>query len=829
MKNINFKQDVLPHLLAIAVFLLLVVVYFEPAVLGGKQLKQSDAVQWSGGAQEINDYRNKTGKEALWTNSMFAGMPAYTISIVYSGELLEHVEKAMRVGLPYPTSIIFVSMLCFYIMMLAFGVRPYMAIVGAIAFTFFSFTIVSIEAGHNSKLRAMSFAPLVLAGIALAFRGKNLWGFVLAALGVALQVRAGHYQITYYLGFIVLFWGISELIISIKEGKIKSFSISVALLLVAAGLGIATNAARLWTLQEYTPLSMRGKTELTVKDGDKPKDGGLDRKYVFDWSNSKMETFTLLIPSFYGGSSGESYDKNSAVARALQQNGISKEQFPQAPYYWGDQPFTSGPVYAGAIICFLFVLGLLIVDKRYRYWLAAATLLSLILTWGRNFESFNYFLFDHFPAYNKFRAVTMAIFIAQLCLPLMALLALKTWLESSFSEKLQKQLFIAVGVTGGLALIFALVPSIAGNFSSTNDEQIRSQAPWLVQAIMEDRESMLRGDAFRSVVFILLSGGILWLLLKKKLQPVWGIVAIGVLVVFDIWVVDKRYLNKDNFERKEQYSSTFEPTPADQVILKDQALHYRVSNLQNPFTETRTSYFHHSLGGYSPAKIRRYQDLIENDLQREIGAVIGALQQQNTTYEAINGVLKEQKVLAMLNTKYFLAGNDANAVIPNPYAMGAAWFVSGTKAVSSADEEIAALSQQFDPAATAIFDKNKFTLKNTSFDTTGARIRLVAATPNHLEYESDNAHNGLAVFSEIYYGAGWKASIDGAPAEHLRVNYILRGMEVPAGKHKIVFDFEPDSYTKGNTISLVASLAVILLMVGGVVMGLRSANAKPKE
>lgn len=828
MKKINFKQDVLPHLLAIGLFILLVAVYFEPAIVGKKTLKQSDATQWSGGANEISQFREKYKEEPLWTNSMFGGMPAYTISVIYSGELLDHVESASRAFFPYPISIIFVGLLCFYIMMLSFGVRPYLAIVGAVAFTFFSFTFISIEAGHNSKVRAMTLAPLVFAGIALAFRGKYLWGFVLAALGVAMQVRAGHYQITYYLALAVVVWAISEFVIALKEGKLKEFMTASALLIAAAGLGIATNAGRLMTLQEYTPLSMRGKTELTITDASKPKDGGLDRKYVFDWSNAKMETFTLMIPSFYGGSSGERYDKKSAVARALQQNGISQEQFPQAPYYWGDQPFTSGPVYAGIIICFLFVLGLFIVENKYRYWLGIATLLSLMLTWGRNFESLNYFLFDHFPAYNKFRAVTMAIFIAQICLPLLAILALKKWSESTFSEDLQKKLLMSAGIVGGLCLLFALVPSIAGNFTSANDDQIRANAPWLVSAIEEDRESMLRGDAFRGLMLVLVVAGVLWAMLKKMLTQTIAAVIITGLVVVDMWTVDKRYLNKDNFENKSDYANNFVASPADELILKDKSLNYRVLNLQNPFTESRTSYFHSSLGGYSPAKVRRYQDLIENNLGQEVQMIIGTLNQPNQTYEGINAAIQQQKVIGMLNTKYFLAGTEANAVIPNPYALGNAWFVAEAKAVSSPDEELAAL-KTINPAQTAIFDKNKFSVKEASFDTTGAKITLVSAKPNRLEYESDNAHAGLALFSEIYYGAGWKVTLDGQEASHFRANYILRAMEIPAGKHKIVFSFEPSSFTTGNKISLFASLAVILLVIGATVVSFRATSEKQES
>ncbi|HOY97307.1 MAG TPA: hypothetical protein PK509_16305, partial [Catalimonadaceae bacterium] len=408
--NFDFKKDILPHLLIIFSFWLATALYFQPAVFGDKSLKQGDAVTWTGNAKEISDHRDQFKEEPLWTNSMFGGMPAYTISVIYNGELLEYVENASRWVLPYPISIMFVSLICFYIFCLSLRMSPVAAAFGAFAFTLFSFNIVSIEAGHNSKVRAMTLAPLLLSGMVYAFRGKWLWAVTLAAVGTAMQIRSGHYQITYYLGFLVVFYGISELIYSVRSGKIKEFAIAVVVLAAGAGLGVASNAGRLMTLMEYSPYSMRGKPELTIKDANKPKDGGLDKDYVFSWSNAKMETFTLLIPHFYGGSSSETVGKKSAVADFFSSVNQSVEQF---PYYWGDQPFTSGPVYAGAIVCFLFILGLFIVDGRYKWWLLAATVFSIVLTWGRNFEDFNYFLFDTLPGYNKFRAVTMAIFIAQ--------------------------------------------------------------------------------------------------------------------------------------------------------------------------------------------------------------------------------------------------------------------------------------------------------------------------------------------------------------------------------------------------------------------------------
>ena len=545
--TLNFKTQILPHLLIIFLFWLGTAIYFKPAVFDGKSLKQGDAVTWTGNAQEIAEHRNKYHEEPLWTNAMFSGMPAYTISVIYNGEILEYLENSSRWVLPYPVSIIFVSLICFYIFGLSLRMSPIAAAFGALAFTFFSFNMVSIEAGHNSKVRAMTLAPLVLAGMAYAFQRKWIWAITLAALGTAMQIRAGHYQISYYLVFIVGFYGLSELIIAVLNKEIKDFAIAVLVLAAGAGLGVATNAGRLMTLMEYSPYSMRGKPELTIKDANKPKDGGLDKDYVFSWSNSKMETFTLLIPHFFGGSSSENFPKKSEVAKYFEGG---QTQF---PFYWGDQPFTSGPVYAGAIVCFLFILGLFILEGRLKWWLLGATLFSIMLSWGRNFEELNYFLFDHLPGYNKFRAVTMAIFIAQLAMAALASLSLARLFEPEKIQNPLKQLAWAGGISGGLCLLFWLLPDMAGEFSSPNDLQIGGGKPLpaeFVQALAADRMDMLSSDALRSFVFILLAAGLVFLSLKSILKPIISVAAIGLLGFIDLWTVDKRYLNKDNFEKQ---------------------------------------------------------------------------------------------------------------------------------------------------------------------------------------------------------------------------------------------------------------------------------------
>ncbi len=811
--NFDFKKDILPHLLIIFSFWLATALYFQPAVFGGKSLKQGDAVTWTGNAQEISEHRKQFNEEPLWTNSMFGGMPAYTISVIYNGELLEYVENASRWVLPYPISIMFVSLICFYIFCLSLRMSPVAAAFGAFAFTLFSFNIVSIEAGHNSKVRAMTLAPLLLAGMVYAFRGKWLWAVTLAAVGTAMQIRSGHYQITYYLGFLVVFYGISELIYSVRSGKIKEFAIAVVVLAAGAGLGVASNAGRLMTLMEYSPYSMRGKPELTVKDANKPKDGGLDKDYVFSWSNSKMETFTLLIPHFYGGSSSETVPKKSAVADFFSSVNQGVEQF---PYYWGDQPFTSGPVYAGAIVCFLFILGLFIVEGRYKWWLLAATIFSIILTWGRNFEDFNYFLFDTLPGYNKFRAVTMAIFIAQFSIAALAAMALARLFDAANIEKLDKKLYYAAGIAGGLCLIFWLMPDMAGDFTTPNDKQItgagypQDVTARIMEALYEDRASMVSSDALRSLFLILLAAGLVFVIAKGWMKAMYATLAIAFLGFIDLWQVDKRYLNKDNFQ-KSFWNEQFQPTAADQEILKQPGLNNRVLNLNNPFNESKTSYYHKSIGGYSPVKIRRYQDLIENDLTAEIQDVGNQLQAaQKGQIPFTMQFLQQERILNMLNTRYIKANEDANGVLVNPYALGNAWFVEQVQLVKSPDQEMEA-TRSFNPATTALVDETKFKVSKTSF-APGGQAKLVEAKSNFLKYNVDNAAEGLLVFSEVYYAEGWKATIDGKEAPVIRANYVLRAMEVPAGKHEIIFKFEPDSFFIGNKISLFSSIVVLGLL-----------------
>ncbi len=810
MKNIDFKTQILPHLVAIVVFLLIVFVYFNPLFMDNKTVKQNDILQWKGGAHELLEYREKTGEEGLWTDAMFGGMPGYLVSTVFKGDLVQYIKKCTSLGLPRPASQSFIAMLCFYVLLLVFGVRPYLAIVGAIAFGLNSFNIINMEAGHNTKGWAIAYMSLVIAGVHLTLKkGKLLTGFTLTAVALALNFRVNHPQITYYLLFILLIYGLAILIDAVKEKQLVELSKRGAILILAAGLAIGTNFGRYWTVMEYSAYSQRGKSELK-STGEHASDG-LDRNYAFDWSNGMMETMTLLIPNYYGGASNQSLDKKSNLGKALKKQGAApqqiKQQLKSVPTYWGPMPFTSGAIYAGALVCFLFVLGLFLVEKKYRYWLLAATILSIMLSWGKNFETFNYLMFDYFPMYNKFRAVSMTIVIALVTMPLLGFMALEKVFQMGFSKTLQKQILIAFGVTGGMALLTIALAGM-GSFTGAVDAQLTSYPAWFLDALKADRESMMRSDAFRSLAFILLGVLAIYFYLKEKISQPIAIAIIGVLVLVDLWVVDKRYLNDENYAKNPE-GDFFAPNAADNFIKQDKALSYRVFNLQNPWNEARTSYHHKSVGGYHAAKIRRYQDLISAGLTTQTNTLVKNLQAGKADFT-------QAGLLNMLNTKYITFSPEAAGVIKNPNALGNAWFVGKVKLVNSPDEELENV-ETINTSTTAVVDVSKFKVAQ-QYGTSGA-VKLLDYKPNFLKYESNNTEKGMAVFSEIYYPVGWTATIDGKKANILRANYVLRALEIPAGKHTIEFMFAPKSYEMGNSIMLASSVILYLVLIASLVVG----------
>jgi hypothetical protein len=814
--KIDFKKQVLPHIIAIFVFLLLSIAFYYPVFLDNQTLYQHDILQFHGSAKEIIDYREITGDEPLWTNSMFSGMPAYLISAEYSGDLFRHVKRFHSLFLAHPADLTFTCMICFYICLLIFGVRPYLALAGGIAFGLSSFNIISIEAGHNMKVWAIAYMPLVIAGIHLAFSGRRWWGIILTAFALALHLRTNHLQITYYLIFLVLLYGIVSLSFTIKDKKLKVFLKTSVALIFAAFLAFGAVFGKMWNVYEYGEFSTRSGSEL--KEGTDLQAGaedGLDREYVFAWSSGKLESMTLLIPNFKGGGSREDIGMNSSMAEVLKRNQVPQGQIREivnnAPTYWGDQPITSGPIYVGAIVVFLFVLGLFVVEKPIKYWLLIATILSIILSWGKNFESFNFFMYEYFPLYNKFRSVSMAITIATVTMPLLGFIALEKLFQKGWVREIQKPLLISTAIVGGISIILAIFAGMFRFEGAVDAMLAQSGYPdWLINALRDDRQRMLQTDAFRSFFFVVATGALIFYYLRQKGNHLVTIVLLCGLVFLDMWLVARRYLDSTNFSRDPK-REFFAENEADRYIKQDKGV-FRVYNLQNPFNEARTSYHHHSIGGYHGAKMRRYQDLIEYAITPETNRAITNLRQGNRD-------MSEFGILNMLNSKYIMAGATRDAVIENESAFGNAWFVSNIHTVNSPDQEINAL-EEVDLQLTAVVDNTKFPVSSTHFNSDG-EVELLDYRPNYLRYRTSNEGAGFIVFSEIFYPLGWNAYIDGAPADYTRANYVLRAMAVPAGEHIIEFRFEPQSFVIGNTVMMICSIIILIGFVGMVVVDLR--------
>ena len=832
-------QRALPHVLAVLFFVALACLYFSPIMFEGKSLTQHDITQFQGGAHEAQEYAKAMGREALWTNSMFSGMPTYLISLHFPGDWSGYLQTIMTLGLPAVVANLFLALLCGYILLVALGVRPLVAVVGAVALGFSSYNLAILAAGHNTKSIALAYAPLVLGGVLVAYRRDKWLGAALFAVGLTLNVRANHLQITYYLLLLVAILGVVELVAAARAGRLPAFLNRTALLALGAVLAVGVSFGRLYTTLEYSKYSNRGRTELKTPAPTAPgqapavadpndESTGVDRDYAFQYSYGVGETITLLIPNFYGGASAMPLGTDSNLAKA----GLPQEYLAGMPTYWGQQSYTAGPVYMGAVVCFLFILGLFVVDKRTRYWLLAGTVLSILLAWGKNFETFNYLIFDLLPGYNKFRAVSMALVIAQLAMPILGALALSRVLRpraapqplapadaqlhpalakaakaagaaaapqvSGEAAALLPQVLYAGAITAGLCVL-AYLASFSFDFAAPIDGELTKQGftPELLTALRADRADLLRGDVWRGLLFIGAALGVLYFHLKGRLQAMPAAVIMVLLVLVDLWGVDKRYLGTDKFQPT-TIAASFQPTPADELILRDKDLSYRVLNLGNPFNEAQTSYFHKSIGGYHGAKLRRYQDLIERQISTN-----------------------NQQVLNMLNMRYLITGDAKQPVQRNPGALGNAWFVSEVQPVNSPDEEMAALST-LSPATVAVVDASKFPQqKAATYDITGSTIALTSYSPDELQYRYNAKSAGLVVFSEIYYADGWQAFIDGKPVSHLRADYVLRALQVPAGAHTVSFKFEPKSYSIGNGVSLASSIALLLVLVGAGVYAFR--------
>ncbi len=815
---VDFWKLVRPHVVVVLLFLVLAMVYFAPA-LDGKEIHQGDVEKFMGMSQELREYYQKEGKSSAWTGSMFSGMPAYTIG-VWGGtvNLLDVVERPFKALGSKDIGVVFMAMLCCYLLLLLMGAKIPVAVLGAIAFSFSSYSIIILEAGHITKAWAMAYMPLVFAGFWLVLKRNYLWGGSLFAFALALQIKSNHVQITYYLTLFCFIVFVGYALSYLRERAWRPLVCTFSTLFVAVVLAALCNLGNLYANYESSHESIRGKSELShAVDGKTDKSGGLDKDYAFAWSYGVGETFTLLIPDFYGGASGGTLDRDSHLAKAMQAQGFQAPSPLRTATYWGDQPFTSGPVYFGAIVCFLFVLALWLVRNPLKWWIFGAVVFFICLSWGRNFDSFNTFLFHYLPYYNKFRTVSMALVVPQLAFVILAVWGLVEIFQKGISwEKLRRPLLYSLYITGGVCLLFMVLTPF--DFSSASDAHL-GVPDWYLNALREDRAGLMRADALRSLFFVLAAAACIYGFVKNRESKMakylpWTLVF---FVLLDLWLVDRRYLNKDNFVAKNTYTQVYRATPADKIILKDPDLSYRVLSLNNPFNESHIPYFHKSIGGYSAAKLRRYQELIDLKIMPEIQAVGQSF--KSGRLESIQESFKSAPVLDMLNMRY-LVFDPSQAPVVNPYAYGNAWFVKEVRMVENADEEmsvagtggkdIAWVDQRF---ADVIREKS---LKTDSL----AEVVLTAYKPNSLEYVYRSEEPGVLVFSEVYYPHGWKAFVDGKPVPHFRTNWILRGMEVPAGEHRVEFRFEPDAYFTARIISTVTSAILLLVFAGLLARGL---------
>ncbi len=832
-----FLSKALQHIAVVVFFLLATVIYFSPEFFDGKSLPQHDVTQFQGSSQDIRELYNNEGESSAWTGGMFSGMPSYQIG-VWGGSpnFLDYVEAPLKALGNTTAGPVFAGMLMAYILFLILGFSIPMAMFGAIAYSLSSYNIIILDAGHVTKAWALAYMPIVVGGILAMYKNKYIVGGLCMALGLALQIKSNHLQMTYYTAILCAILYITLVIKCLKNKEISSLLKSSGILAIAVVLALLANAGNIYSNYEMSKTSTRGKSELTAKTGESTKTDGLDKEYVFGWSYGKSETLSLLIPNIHGGGSVSWLDSSSNLHKEMVYNGFGQQidqRGVQSYTYWGDQPGTSGPVYFGAIICFLFLLGLIIIKNPMKWIFLGSILFFIFLAWGKNFDAFNDLFYNYFPLYSKFRAVSQALVIPSLLMVIMAVWTIREFFEGKLDkEELTKSLYLAGGITGGICLLLWIVPNAFFDFTSPNDAAWKTQMPaWFYSATLADRRDMLSSDAMRSFIFIVLAAGTMWFAINKskmKNISVYAISLLAILTLADLWTVDKRFLNDDKFV-KEQQQATFQKSAADEAILKDKDLSYRVLNLNNPFNETATSYYHKSIGGYHAAKLQRYQQLIESRLQPELNNIYASFGTQDE--DSIKTRLAQNTALNMLNTRYLIY-DAKQAPIVNPHALGNAWFVSNYKIVENADAEIAALNN-LNPRKDAIIDKRyESELNNLKISTDSlASIKLVAYKPNELTYETNVNSDQLAIFSEVFYKNGWNAYVDGQPAPHFCANWILRAMIVPKGEHQIVFKFEPSAYNTSRTLATISSGSLVLLLLGTIVWSLRrkTENSKTAE
>lgn len=820
----NTLKKCLPDTIVIVIFAVISFAYFFVPVSQGKILFRHDSQASVGLGQELTQYEQRTGEVTRWTNSVFSGMPTYQISPSYnSTDGLSAVMSAYHLWLPDYVWFIFAYLLGFYILLRAFNFRQSLAALGSIIWAFSSYFLIIIAAGHLWKVMALAYLPPMIGGVVLAYRGKYLWGFIVTAVFTAFEIKANHVQMTYYYLFIVLFMVIAYLVQAIREKRLQHFFKASGILIAAALIGIAINISNLYHTWEYQKESMRGKSELTKANSANQTSSGLDRDYITQWSYGIDETLTLLVPDAKGGASVPLSQNATAMAKANPEvENMLPQLYEAIPQYFGTQPGTSGPVYVGAFVLFLFVLGLFIVKTPIKWALLAATALSILLSWGHNFMGFTNFFLDYVPMYAKFRTVASILVIAEFTIPLLAALALKRIVdEPTVLTKNMKYVYASFALTAGVALAIALMPSMMGPFVSDQERQmlsgIQGMTPdvqnMMLSSIATMRGAMVSADAWRSIVIIIIGVAMLLLFKAQKIKAIYLIVGISALCLIDLWQVDKRYLNDEMFVPKSERDTPQQATATDLQILKDKSLSYRVLNFASgSFNENNTSYFHKSIGGYHPAKLRRYQEMIDKYITPEMQTAMQAIANKGGVMSEVDG-RKLFPILNMLNAKYFIVPLQGNATtsIQNPYAQGNGWFVDKLTYVADANAEYAGVGK-IDVSHEAVADK-KFEpiLGQTQTNDSTARVVLTKYEPNNMTYTVGSTKGGVVVFSEVYY-PGWTATIDGQPAELGRVNYILRALNVKAGKHEVVLDFHPTSISTTETIAY-AALIVLLLAI----------------
>ena len=787
------------HFFALVFFVVASLAYFYP-VLQGKTIVQSDIIQFTGMAKEQNDFRKYTNEEPYWTNSAFGGMPTYQLGAYYPHDYVRKLDRTIRF-LPRPADYLFLYFIGFYILLCCLKVDYRLAVFGALAFGFSTYLIIILGVGHNAKAHALGYLPVLLGGIILTFRKKYFWGFILTALAMALEIGANHFQMTYYFMLLVLVLGVAYLIDTIKKRKVKHFFISTGVLIVAVILGISANATSIMATKEYADWSTRGKSALTINPDGTPKENieGLDKEYITQYSYGIAESLNLFVPRLFGGSNNEDLGTDSKSYEYLIEQGLPRTralEFSSAlPLYWGNQPGVAAPAYIGAIVFFLFVLGLFLVKGRLKWWLLGGTLLSLFLSWGKNFGLLTDFMIDYFPLYNKFRAVSSIQVILELCAPILAVMALVQVFKPSLGKsKKLAALKMSILIVVGLGIALFLIKSVF-DFTGLNDNTyLKYFGDEVMTMIKRDREAVYINDTIRSLIYVLLSGLAIWLYLKGRLKQNMVILTLSLLVVFDLVGVDLRYVNKKDFDRQKRMNQPFQQLPMDKQIAEDKGV-FRVYDPSEGLNGARTSYFHQSIGGYHAAKPAGMQDLFDFHIYRN-----------------------NLRVLNMLNVKYVIQQDEEGKkyAITNPEVNGNAWFIDRLIEVKSTNEEIKALDS-LDVLNEAVVNTVDFTqIDEFNFPKDSlASITLKEYKPNHLTYSTNNNNNGLAVFSEMYYPVDWKAYIDGKPADHFKVNYVLRAMNIPRGSHTVEFRFEPKVIETGSKITLTSSILMIILFLGG--------------